>query len=234
VTAIAVHDLRWYHADGTGFGPIDLRVETGERIAFIGHHGSGKTTLLRLLVGAATPPRGSVLIGGHPAGSGAAAELVSATVDPLALDEERTMREHLELAARDAADWREDADDLAGRLGLADRFDDPVRMFSRGMRQKLVLCMAMLPEFEVLVLDEPFEGLDARSRRGALDLLDLAHRYGATVVVATNDLDAAARSARVVAMRRGRIAAEVAPDGDLAAWITEPETPSNPAHQELE
>lgn len=234
MTTVDLRGVHWGFADGATFGPIDLHIDGGDRIAVIGHHGSGKTSLLRLLVGTHLPAQGEVLIDGHPAGSADADDQVSAMIHPLPLDDERTMRRHLEVAAAGTAGWGDDAYDLAQRLGLAERFDDPVRMFSRGMRQKLAICMALLPQFDLLVLDEPFDGLDARSRRTALELFDLAHRYGATVVVATNDLEAASLSDRVIAMRRGEVIADVTPDADLEALIADPEAPSNAPRQELE
>lgn len=236
MTDLTLTDLRWAPDGAPIIGPINVQIRAGERVTVIGHHGSGKTTLLHLVAGTLAPTTGAVLLDGQATNSEAGAAAISTMLPPLGLADDRPMIEHLELAAgsNPAGDWRDDAVDLAGRLGLADRFDDPVRMFSWGMRQKLAICMAFVREFDVLILDEPFDGLDASSRRAALDLIDLAHEYGTTVIIATNDLDTAARGDRVIALRRGRLIADTEPSADLEALIDEPATQGSDADQEVE
>ena len=108
---------------------------------------------------------------------------------------------------------------MLAALGLADRADDLPVTFSRGMRQKAAIALAFIRPFELLLVDEPFVGLDRTGRDALLDLLDHAHASGAALVVATHELITVAGSQRVVALRDGAVVFDGPPtDADVDAW----------------
>ena len=98
-------------------------------------------------------------------------------------------------------DWEQDAANLLGQLGLYERADDLPVTFSRGLRQKTALAVGLIRPFELLLIDEPFVGLDASGKVALLELLDEARDKGAALVVATHELDFVQRVSRCVALR---------------------------------
>jgi ABC-type multidrug transport system ATPase subunit len=127
--------------------------------------------------------------------------------DEPVLYDDLSVREHLRYVAalHGAAVDDEMVDELVGRLGLADRADDLPARFSRGLRQKAGLAVGLVRPFSVLLVDEPFVGLDAAGRRALLELLDEAHAAGAALVVATHDPTFVERVERCVALRDGQL-----------------------------
>ena len=106
----------------------------------------------------------------------------------------------------------EPAVDLVDMVGLMDRVDDLPTTFSRGLKQKAALTMAFVRPFDVMLIDEPFVGLDRLGKLALLDLLKLAHGDGATLVVATHELSSVNESSRLIALSNG----ELVYDGDPA------------------
>ena len=200
------------YGDAPALWPLDLRVEAGERISLIGHNGSGKTTLMRMLVGMLEPTEGTAMITGHPIGSIEARAAVSYLADQPVFYDDLTVWEHLEYTARlhGTDDWEQQAVDLVDMVGLMDRVDDLPMTFSRGLKQKAALTMAFVRPFDVMLIDEPFVGLDRLGREALLELLTLAHGDGATLVVATHELSSVKESSRLIALSGG----EVTYDGD--------------------
>jgi len=129
--------------------------------------------------------------------------------------------EHLEYIARlhGVSDWQDRAAELVERLGLSGRGDDLPVTFSRGLRQKASICLAFVRPFDVLVVDEPFVGLDAPGRAALLAMLDEAQQHGSTLLVATHELATVAASDRVVALRYGELVYDGGPDTDLDALV---------------
>ncbi|HUV17416.1 MAG TPA: ABC transporter ATP-binding protein [Ilumatobacteraceae bacterium] len=203
------------YGDAPALWPLDLRVEAGERISLIGHNGSGKTTLMRMLVGMLEPTEGTATITGHPIGSIEARAAVSYLADQPVFYDDLTVWEHLEYTARlhGTDDWEQQAVDLVDMVGLMDRVDDLPMTFSRGLKQKAALTMAFVRPFDVMLIDEPFVGLDRLGREALLELLTLAHGDGATLVVATHELSSVKESSRLIALSGG----EVTYDGDPTA-----------------
>ena len=190
---------------------IDLRIVQGEWVALIGPNGSGKTTLLRALVGMAALSTGTVSIGGHDlaAEPREAKGAVGFAIDPERLPELLTGRECLALfaGARGLPEVPRSTVSLAGALALTPVLDRRVANYSLGMRQKLGILLGLLGEPPLLLLDEPFNGLDPRSALVFKQHLDtLVARGGASVLVATHSLDIAERHAsRVVLLIEGRV-----------------------------
>ncbi len=191
---------------------LDLSVARGEFLALLGPNGSGKSTLLRLLSGLSTPTSGVIRVGGWELPREAAAvraQIGLVSHRPLVY-ENLTARENLLFFARlyhlprDQQPERIAA--LLARVGLAKRGDDLVRTFSRGMLQRLSIGRALLHEPHVLLLDEPYTGLDQDASLILDGLVTLARAEGHTVVMSTHDFERAARLAsRAVILSRGVI-----------------------------
>jgi ABC-type multidrug transport system ATPase subunit len=213
--AIDTVGLAKRYGDAPALWPLSLRIGAGERISLIGHNGSGKTTLMRMLVGMLEPTEGTATIAGHPIGSIEARAAVSYLADQPVFYDDLTVWEHLEYIARlhGTADWEQQAVDLVDMVGLMDRVDDLPTTFSRGLKQKAALTMAFVRPFDVMLIDEPFVGLDRLGKEALLELLSLAHADGATLVVATHELSSVKESSRLIALSSG----EITYDGDPAA-----------------
>jgi ABC-type multidrug transport system ATPase subunit len=206
-SAVLASELAKAYGDVPALGPIDLDVPVGQRVVLLGHNGSGKTTLLRLAAGLLDVTAGTVSISGHPAGSLEARAFASFLADQPVFYDDLTVWEHLEYIARlhDTDGWEQHASDLLDELGLTDRADQLPATFSRGLRQKAAIAIAFVRPFEVLLVDEPFVGLDQPGRAALLELFSRAHRDGATLVVATHDLATVSAAERVVALRDGQV-----------------------------
>jgi len=198
-------DLAKDYGDLVALQPLELLILAGQAVALVGHNGSGKSTLLKLVSGLLDPSSGSVTVDGHPAGSPDARAAASYVPDEPVLYDDLSVREHLRYvsALHGAPVADDDLDELVGRLGLADRADDLPARFSRGLRQKAGLAVGLVRPFSVLLVDEPFVGLDAPGRGSLLTLLDEAHAAGATLVVATHDPTFVERVERCIALRDG-------------------------------
>jgi ABC-type multidrug transport system ATPase subunit len=203
------------YADLVALAPLDLKIKAGEAIALVGHNGSGKSTLLRLASGLLDLTSGSVTIAGVPAGSADARAAASFVPDDPVLYDDLSVREHLGYIAAlhgvDVGDAEIDA--LLDRVGLLHRADDLPARFSRGLRQKTSIAIGLIRPFRLLLVDEPFVGLDAPGKVSLLELLDEANADGAAIVVATHDPQFVERVTRCIALRDG----EVIHDGKATA-----------------
>ncbi|MBI5362417.1 MAG: ABC transporter ATP-binding protein [Planctomycetes bacterium] len=170
---------------------VDLRVERGEIVGLVGPNGSGKSTLLRVLAGFLRPSSGEARVFGFdPARERERVmERARFAFAPPALFDALTAREHLELlpsigGARVAAS---DVERALHLVGLAQRSDERVRAFSFGMRQRLAIALTLLPRPELIVLDEPTEGLDPLAVLELRDVLArLAREEGVAVLLSSH------------------------------------------------
>ena len=215
IWAVEADHLTKDYGDLVALAPLDLTVGEGERVVLVGPNGSGKTTLLRMAAGLLEPSDGSVLIAGEPAGTIDARAATSYLPDNPVLYDDLSLNEHLEYVSRlhEAEDWQERAAGLMEKLGLAHRADDLPARFSRGLRQKASIALGLIRPFSVLLVDEPFVGLDQPGKEALLVLLDEAADAGATVIVATHQLEYVGRADRCIGLRDG----EVAYDGPAAS-----------------
>lgn len=217
---LATDGLTKSYGDLVALEPLHLSVPEGQRVVLIGHNGSGKTTLLRMAAGLLEPSGGSVSIVGAPAGSMEARAAVSYLPDNPVLYDDLSVAEHIEYVCRlhDAEDWQGRAVGLLKEFGLTDRADLLPSRFSRGLRQKTALLLGLIRPFSLLLIDEPFVGLDPPGRSALIDLLDDATASGATVVVATHQMDYVSRTERCVALRDGAVIYDGPPDAvDITA-----------------
>jgi ABC-2 type transport system ATP-binding protein len=217
--AIGADQLEKTYGDLPALAPLDLAITDGEAVALVGHNGSGKTTFLRMAAGLLEPTGGTATVHGHAAGSLPARAALSFLPDNPTFYDDLSVWEHLEYVARlhgmDDA-WEQRAADLLGHFGIYERGDDLPSRFSRGLRQKAQLALGLLRPFAVLCIDEPFVGLDAAGKQALLELIDEAHGSGATLVVATHDLDFVQRPTvtRCIALRDGVVVHD-GPPGDI-------------------
>ena len=213
--ALRAAGLTKAYADLVALEPLDLDVPAGQRVVLVGHNGSGKTTLLRMAAGLLEPSGGAVEVLGHPAGSEDARAVLSYLPDTPVLYDDLSVLEHIEYTCRlhGAEGWEDRAVGLLADLGLSHRAEDlPVR-FSRGLRQKVAILLGLIRPFGVLLVDEPFVGLDPPGREAFVELLEDAAAAGATVVVATHQLDALGGVDRCVALQDGVVIYDGPPGG---------------------
>lgn len=205
--ALETRDLTKAYGELVALAPLTLTVTAGERVVLVGTNGSGKTTLLRMVAGLLDPSGGEVEVAGDPAGSIDARAALSYLPDDPVLYDDLSLAEHVEFVARlhETEAWQERSAYLIDRLGLTPRLDDLPARFSRGLRQKTSLVLGLVRPFEVLVVDEPFVGLDQSGKEALLELLDDAADSGATVVVATHQLEYVDRATRCIALRDGEL-----------------------------
>ena len=189
---------------------VSLTCRAGELVALIGPNGAGKSTLLAIAATLLKPSAGQVLYGTHSAADGGAA--LRARIGLLAHDlfiyPELSAFENLLFFAElhGVAHPRRAAEDALTRANLAGRRDDPVASFSRGMRQRLAIERAVVHSPRLLLLDEPFTGLDDDAVRVTSERLRSFRDQGAILLVTTHDLEAIEPLAnRAVVLASGRL-----------------------------
>ena len=187
--------------------PLDLTVPVGQSVALIGHNGSGKSTFLRMVAGLLEPSDGNLEIAGFEVGDIDARATMSFLPDDPVLYDDLSLREHVEYISRlhGGDGWDGYAESLCERLGLAPRIEDLPSRFSRGLRQKTSIVLALVRPFSLLLVDEPFVGLDQPGKAVLLDLLDEVHEDGAATLVATHDPAYVDRVDRSIALRDGEV-----------------------------
>ena len=220
---IEIVQLGKSYGDAPALVPLDLQVAEGERVSLIGHNGSGKTTLIRMLTGMLEPSEGTATVVGHPIASLEARAAVSYLSDQPVFYDDLTVWEHLEYIARlhGTEDWEQQAVDLIEMVGLTQRADDLPTTFSRGLKQKAAITMAFVRPFELMLIDEPFVGLDRTGREALLELLSLAHDDGATLVIATHELSSVREGQRLIALSGGEVTYDGSPDEADVNALTE-------------
>lgn len=221
--AIVTRGLCKRYGDADALAPLDLRVDDGQRITLIGHNGSGKTTLLRMLTGMLEATEGTATIAGHPIASIESRAAVSYLSDQPVFYDDLSVWEHLEYIARlhGTDGWEQQAVDVVDMVGLTARVDDLPMTFSRGLKQKAAIAMAFVRPFDVMLVDEPFVGLDQVGREALLELFRLAHADGATLVVATHELSTVQLSDRLIALSSGQVTYDGSPSSADVVMLSE-------------
>jgi len=205
--ALAVADLARAFGHVRALRGISFTLGAGEVLAVFGPNGAGKSTLLKILAGLLRPDRGAVHIHGRPLVRGDAAQrrrLGLISHHSLCYDG-LTAAENLEFFARlyDLPDPRAVARAALAGVGLEDRADTITWTMSRGMLQRLAIARALLHDPEIVLLDEPFTGLDQRAAGALRDQLARLRAERRTVVLVTHNLDEGLDLATHVAIQVG-------------------------------
>jgi heme exporter protein A len=203
--AIELRGLTRHFGERTALRDVSVRVATGTTLAVLGHNGAGKSTLLRILATLLRPQEGEVLVLGEPLpsrGFAVRGQLGLLAHEPL-LYRDLSGRENLRYHARLYGVGAQRVEEVLGAVGMERRADDPVRMLSRGMVQRLAVCRAVLHQPKLLLLDEPKANLDP----AASDLVEplIGRAAGVTRVLTSHDPRAAlAEADLVLGLRQGR------------------------------
>ena len=207
---LSVIDVARHYGRRKALSQISFTCEAGEIVGLLGPNGAGKSTLLNILATLLAPSRGTVQYGTRTPGE-AGAE-VRAQIGMLGHDlflyPELTARENLSFFSElyGLADVPGVVAAALAQAGLADRADDFVSGFSRGMRQRLALERALLHDPRLILLDEPFTGLDQSSTTALVARLQERQRAGCLIVLATHDLDVAdGLLTRAIYLKNGRM-----------------------------
>jgi ABC-2 type transport system ATP-binding protein len=217
--AIVVRELTKRYGNVTAVDRISFEVEKGEVFGFLGPNGAGKTTTIRILTGLIKPDGGKAFVAGYDVLEnpievkqriGVVPEVSNAYVD-------LTAWENLLLVGRlcgvPSQELKENAIKLLKEFGLYEVKDKLVRAFSKGMKQRLLLCMALINDPEVLFLDEPTSGLDVESARLLREKIIEYNKSGKTIFLSTHNMEEANQLChRVAVINHGRIAAIDTPE----------------------
>jgi heme exporter protein A len=209
LTAIVARNLEKRFGSTIGLDGIDLDIPTGSAMAILGPNGAGKSTLLRLIAGLARPSGGSLEVGGQPAHRQAARARVGYIGHATGLYPELTARENLYFAARlrGVATPSARIEAQLAEAGLTRAADRRTGDFSRGMAQRLSIAAGLIDEPEIVLLDEPFTGLDRTASDRLVERLMGLRQRDRTLVLVSHDVTLASRLANAaVVLRRGRIA----------------------------
>ena len=217
-TAIHVRGLRKEFGGRAVIDGLDLTVERGEIFALLGANGAGKTTTISILTTLTAPDGGAASVAGFDVRTraGDVRRRISLTGQSAAVDDALSATENVVMFARlaglSAAEARRTSAELLARFDLSDAAGRRVRTYSGGMRRRLDLALSFVVTPEVLFLDEPTTGLDARSRRDLWALIRAVAAAGTTVFLTTQYLEEAdALADRIAVLNAGRIAATGTP-----------------------
>jgi ABC-type multidrug transport system ATPase subunit len=210
--ATCVRDLSFSYGDRRALDGLSLEVPAGSVFGVLGPNGAGKSTLLSVLIGRRTADAGEVRVLGEPLSAGVRAR-VGMVFQHGSLDPHMTAAETMRLQGRLFGMPRggigERSRLLLERVGLRERAGDFTRTLSGGMRRRLELARALLPDPELILLDEPTLALDPDSRLALWEYLTAANRDGKTLLLATNDVGEAERYCDTVALiDEGRVVAQ--------------------------
>ncbi|WP_248895862.1 ABC transporter ATP-binding protein [Haloplanus halobius] len=215
MSAIELDGVTKRFGDVTAVSNLDLTVPEGEVFGFLGPNGAGKSTTINMLLDFVRPTEGQVRVLGLDAGRNSVAVRRRTGVLPEGYDvyHRLTGRKHVEFAMR-SKEVDGDPDAVLERVGIADAADRKAGGYSKGMRQRLVLGMALVGEPDLLILDEPSSGLDPGGAREMRDIVRAEADRGATVFFSSHVLgQVEAVCDRVGILRGGELVAEDSIEG---------------------
>ncbi|WXG43897.1 MAG: ATP-binding cassette domain-containing protein [Promethearchaeati archaeon SRVP18_Atabeyarchaeia-1] len=217
--AIEVSNLTKHYDNLLAVDHISFEVRKGEIFGFLGPNGAGKTTTIRMLTGIIKPDDGAASILGHDIlreglksrqVTGVVPEMANAYIDLSAWGNLTLMGELYGVPRRQR---EKSASALLRKVRLYDRRNSLVRGFSRGMKQRLLLCMALVSEPQILFLDEPTSGLDVESQWLIKDMIREINKSGTTVFLTTHNMEEANQLCdRIAIINHGKIAAIDTPE----------------------
>jgi ABC-type multidrug transport system ATPase subunit len=199
----------------TAVDGLDLTIGRGERYGLLGPNGAGKTTTLRLLLGLQRPTGGSASVLGRPPGHPAGLARIGALVEEPGFYPYLSGRDNLDVLARLAGVDGARVDAALDTVGLVDRAGDRVKGYSYGMRQRLGVAAALLKDPDLVILDEPTNGLDPASSQAMRALIQRLGEQGRTVILSSHQLaEVEELCERVGVLQHGRLVAD-APVSEL-------------------
>lgn len=208
--ALETHALVRRFGRAPAVAGVDMSLDAGECLAVFGPNGAGKTTLLRLMAGLLKPTSGMVRVRGEDLrGNAGARARVGLISHQSMLYRALSARENVLFAAQlyGIADPAVAAEDALRRMRILDRADAPVRALSRGMQQRVSIARAIVHRPTLVLLDEPYTGLDAAGGAALTGMLRDLRAAGATLVLVTHNLDEGlAVASHAAVMLRGRFA----------------------------
>lgn len=198
---------------------LDLRIERGEIYGLLGPNGAGKSTTLRMLLGLAQPTSGTVSVLGWPPAHPAGLSRIGSMIESPAFYPTLSGRDNLRVAARRAKVSNRRVDQVLEQVALGRRSRNAFRTYSLGMKQRLGVAAALLKDPELLILDEPSNGLDPVGQLEMRQLIENLGGGGRTIILSSHDLDEVQRlCGRVGVIGGGRMLAE-GPVGDLRGEV---------------
>jgi ABC-2 type transport system ATP-binding protein len=208
--AVWCSGLRKRYGKQTAVQDVSLQVGRGEVVGLLGPNGAGKTSVIKMLLGLVRPDDGEVMLLGQPATDPAARARVGYLPELFRYQPWLTPVEvltlHVRLSGIDVP--AQERRDVLGRVGLADRADDRLGGFSKGMQQRLGLAVALVARPELVVLDEPTSALDPLGRADVRDVVLALKERGVAVLLNSHLIGEVERVCdRVVILDRGRVAA---------------------------
>ena len=221
MNAIEAKGLTKYYGSFLAVDNVSFNVKTGEIFGFLGPNGAGKTTTIRMLTGVLKPSSGKVHVLGYDMlderekikareKTGIVPEMANPYVDLTAMQNLRLMGE---LYGMRKGEIEKRSIELLKLFGLYEKRNIKVRGFSKGMKQRLILAMAMISDPELLILDEPTSGLDPISARLIKEVIREEKRKGKTIFLTTHNMaDANELCERIGIIRRGRLVAVDTPE----------------------
>ncbi len=217
--AIEVNDLTKYYGDLLAVDHVNFQVQQGEVFGFLGPNGAGKTTTQRMLTTLLEPTEGRILINGHDLARDAhpVKRQTGLVPEESNVYTELTAWDNLMFTARlyrvPRGERGRRAQELLEAFGLWEKRDVKVAEFSKGMRRRLSIAMAIIHRPTLLFLDEPTPGLDAQSARAIRDLVRQMNAEGTTIFLSTHQIEEANQLCdRVAIINHGRIAAIDTPE----------------------
>lgn len=207
---IIVENISHRFNDLVALQDISYQVQSGEIFGFLGPNGAGKTTMIRILTGQLRPSEGKAWVAGCDV-VGQKEQLkprIGVVFEHQNLYERLSGRDNLIFSARLYGVSRSRVEQILARVGMSDRKDVPVRKYSNGMKQRLLIARALLHQPGVLFLDEPTRGLDAGIARSIRSLIVELARAGITIFLTTHYMEEADQlCSRVAILNRGRMVA---------------------------
>jgi ABC-2 type transport system ATP-binding protein len=188
-TVVRTHELTKRYGDRVAADSVSLTVRRGEVYGFLGPNGAGKTTTLRMILGLIRPTSGSAVVLGHRAGTAEVTARVGALVEGPGFYPYLSGRDNLRVMARYRGLPETSADQALARVDLGSRGDDRFKSYSLGMKQRLGVASALMGEPDLVVLDEPTNGLDPAGMVDMRRLIVELARGGQTVLLSSHLLD---------------------------------------------
>ncbi|WP_322406788.1 ATP-binding cassette domain-containing protein [Idiomarina sp. PL1-037] len=210
---LSVNNVTKRYRTVTAVDAISLDIQPGKIQALLGPNGAGKSSLVRMLVGLTQPDEGEILVENN----GESVELTyhdfAYLPEDRGLYQDRTILDNLNYIASlrglKLSDIRSDMDNWLERFELTDRKDEPLRQMSKGNQQKVQLIATLLHDPQLVILDEPFSGLDPVNQEHVLTVLNELRERGKTVVLSAHQMELVERLAdTMLLMNKGRAVAQ--------------------------